>query len=69
MVKMNESSEIFLKKNIPEALKCQTANGVLDLLYDFIEANGYAAPDYEDYNDMGRAAQKVYDDVYLSNND
>ena len=69
MVKMQESSKMFLEKNIPEALKCQTVHGVLDLLYDFIENNGFAAPDYEDYNDIGSAAQKVYDDVYLSNCD
>lgn len=69
MVKMGKCSEAFLKAHLPRALQCTTVNGVLDLLYDFIEENGFAPPHYEDYNDLGREAQKVYDDIYLSNLD
>ena len=67
MVKMEKFSEEFLQKHLPKALKCATPNGVLDLLYDFIEEKGFAPPHYEDYNDLGREAQRVYDDIYLSN--
>ncbi len=69
MVKMEKFSEEFLKKYLPEALNCTTTNGVLDLLYDFIDEKGFAPPHYDEYNNLGREAQKVYDDIYLSNKD
>ena len=31
------------------------------------EEKGYEPPHYHDYNDFGREAQRVYDDLYLSN--
>lgn len=67
MIKMSKESKLFLKKYIPQVLSATEVNGVLDVLYDFIDENGFAPPEYESYNDLGREAQKVYDDVYLSN--
>lgn len=67
MLKMKESSKQFLEKNLPEALKCEKLNDALRLLYDLIDEKGFAPPIYEDYNDFGREAQRVYDDLYLSN--
>lgn len=67
MLKMTNSSKQFLEKNLPAALKCDNKTDALDLLYDLIEERGFEPPHYEEYNDFGRLAQKVYDDLYLSN--
>ena len=67
MVKMSEHSRTFLRKYIPEALGCEAVNDVLDQIYEFIDLEGFAPPHYDSYNDLGREAQRVYDDLYLSN--
>ena len=67
MLKMAEESKCFLEQNLPEALEKEDCNDALDLLFDLIEEKGYAPPHYYDYNDFGRQAQRVYDDLYLSN--
>ena len=67
MLKMTENSKIFLEKYLPEALEKERPGDALRLLYDLIDEKGFAPPHYYDYNDFGRAAQKVYDDLYLSN--
>ena len=64
---MQESSMRFLEKYLPVALSAQHVNDALDPLYDLIEEKGFAPPHYQDYNDFGREAQRVYDDLYLSN--
>lgn len=67
MLNMTDASKAFLEKNLPVALKAETLNDALDALYDLIEEKGFAPPHYQDYNDFGREAQKVYDDLYFSN--
>lgn len=67
MLNMLTASRQFLEKNLPEALETEQINIVLRLLYDLIDEKGFAPPDYEEYNDFGREAQRVYDDLYLSN--
>lgn len=67
MVKMQDSSKAFLKKNAPAVLEKNTSRDALIELGKFINHFGFSPPEYEDYNDLGREAQKVYDDIYLSN--
>ncbi len=67
MFKMKESSRAFLEKNLPEILKEDNLREALILLFDLIEEKGFAPPHYQDYNDFGREAQKVYDDLYYNN--
>jgi hypothetical protein len=67
MVKMTDTSYEFLKKHLPQALETDDIGDVLILLYRLIDDEGFAPPRYEDYNDFGREAQRVYDDLYLSN--
>lgn len=67
MLNMRTESRLFLEKNLPEALRTETINGALDLLYDLIDEKGFGPPHYDEYNDFGREAQRVYDDLYLSN--
>lgn len=67
MVKMSEKSKEFLTAHIPAALRDEKLNDVLDKIDDLIDDKGFAPPDYHDYNDFGREAQRVRDDIYLSN--
>lgn len=67
VLKMKESSRVFLEKYLPEALEMKTRREVLESLYMLIDEEGFAPPEYENYNDFGREAQRVYDDLYLSN--
>lgn len=67
MLNMSDESRQFLQENLPKALEAENVNDALDLLFDLIEEKGFAPPDYEWYNDFGREAQRVYDDLYLSN--
>lgn len=66
-INMTPVSKMFLEKNLPEALEQTTLRDALDLLYDLIDEKGFAPPHYHDYNDFGREAQKVYDDLFYSN--
>lgn len=66
MLKMSEESRSFLELNLPELLTDIKIRDALDLLYDLIEEKGFAPPHYDEYNDFGREAQRVYDDLYLS---
>lgn len=67
VLQMSDASRQFLQKNLPEALNAKTLTDALDLLFDLIEEKGFAPPEFEWYNDFGREAQQVYDDLYLSN--
>lgn len=67
MLKMTEQSKIFLSRHLPGAFESNNIGEVLDLLYDLIDEKGFAPPHYDEYNDFGREAQQVYDDLYLNN--
>ena len=67
MLNMNEQSRLFLEKHLPDALGAPTLREALHLLYVWIDENGFAPPHYDEYNDLGREAQKVYDDLYDNN--
>ena len=67
MVNMSQKSRDFLAENLPEALQANTARDCLDFLYKLIDRKGFAPPDYDEYNDFGREAQRVYDDLYYNN--
>ena len=67
MLNMNEQSRLFLEKHLPEILTSEDIASSLDLLDDWINENGFAPPHYDEYNDLGDAAQRVYDDLYCNN--
>lgn len=64
---MTNESKAFLKKHLPSALDADSISDALDMLSDVIDEKGFAPPHYDEYNDFGREAQRVYDDLYLSN--
>lgn len=73
MLKLEDSDIQFIKANMSEEIqeKIFSAETRRQLLHEFYvwidmceecwEANG------EDYSDLGRAAQRVYDNIYLNN--
>ena len=65
--KASEQSISFLKQKTPEVLDAPNYKEALILLFIWIIDNGFAPPKYWDYNDLGREAQKVYDDIYFLN--
>lgn len=67
MLLMSEESKEFLQKHLPNLLDEDSVNGVLDPLGDFIDEKGFAPPNYDTYNDLGREAQRVHDDIYYQN--
>ena len=64
---MSEHSELFLKKHLPIVIGSKNKTDVLDPLYELIDEKGFAPPHYDSYNDFGREAQKVYDDIFYNN--
>lgn len=70
MLKFTENDIKFIKEhfdNPDEIFAMEELNDVLDTLFDWIEEHGYEPPRYYDYNDIGRAAQTVYDTVLINN--
>ncbi len=67
MLSMSNESRAFLRANCSAALEAGTLKDALRILYEDIEEKGFGGPRSEEYNDYGRVAQKVYDDLYLSN--
>ena len=70
MLKFTEEDRSFIQKYFDNAnvlLNAEKLDDVLDPLYDLIDAKGFAPPDYEQYNDFGREAQKIYDSIYYNN--
>ena len=65
-MRMTKESRKFLERNLPNALRTENLGEVLHMLYDWIDNYGFAPPHYDEYNDLGREAQRVYDDIYLS---
>lgn len=65
-----ENDKKFIKEhfsNAEELLSLSDVRDVLHAISDWIDENGFAPPDYCDYNDLGRKAQRVYDRIYLNN--
>lgn len=67
MLSMTKESKAFLESHLPAALRTESRREALILLYDLIDEKGFAPPHFDEYNDFGREAQRVYDDLYLSN--
>lgn len=60
----------FIRENIPDAASLMddtNADAILRQIYRFIERHGFAPPNYDEYNAIGRKAQGVYDRIYEAN--
>ena len=65
--KLSEQSKKFLEENLPEIFTAPSLDEALRMLYDLIDEKGFEPPSFEEYNDFGRQAQAVYDDIYQNN--
>lgn len=66
MLNLRDSDIEFIKKNMGEDsvfLTTDNAGEFLDKLYDWIDIFGFDETG-ENYNDLGRSAQHIYDYVY-----
>lgn len=52
------SDELFIETDVRK---------VLDAISDLIDEKGFEPPEYYDYNDFGRKAQKVHDNIFENN--
>lgn len=68
MLNLRDIDIEFIRKNMGEdsaLLKTDDVNCFLELLYEWIDYNGF--DEYgENYNDLGRSAQRIYDYVYVN---
>lgn len=67
---LTEADKNFIKNNLSDSeqlLLATDVNDVLDAIFDWIAVNGFEPPDYYDYNNAGREAQKVYDRIFRNN--
>lgn len=65
MINVSKEDREFIIKNLKNGeklLESNDINDILDPLGDLIDDKGFYG---YDYNDFGRKAQKVYDNVYL----
>lgn len=65
MVIVSKEARAFLEQHLPQALTAEKVNDILDLLYDLIMYQGFITWE-EGYNDFGREAQKIYNDIYAN---
>lgn len=68
MLNLRKSDIEFIENNIGNdsiLLRTNKVNEFLDSLYDWIDLNGFDETG-ENYNDLGREAQKIYDYVYAN---
>ena len=67
---IREEDKKYITTNIPEAVNFISQDNLdmtLRVIYKFIDRKGFAAPDYEDYNEIGRKVQRIYDHIYEDN--
>jgi hypothetical protein len=63
---MSSEAKTFLEKHLPEVLQ-EERPVILERLYDLIDEKGFVPPNFHEYNEFGREAQKIYDDIYWNN--
>lgn len=73
MLKFNNNDIEFIKNNLPIEsqeiiFSTEELNTTLDILSEWIDLNEKCWEENgEDYSDLGRQAQRVYDSIYLNN--
>lgn len=63
MINMSSEAKSFLEKHLPDVLR-EERPVILERLYNLIDEKGFAPPNFHEYNEFGREAQKIYDDIY-----
>ncbi|MEG1835650.1 MAG: hypothetical protein RR229_05940 [Oscillospiraceae bacterium] len=72
MPTLTQTDKDFINKNLPKDLaekifNAKEVNDILSVLNFWLNRNGDCwASNGEDYNDLGRETQRVYDNIYLN---
>lgn len=64
---ISDKDRIFLLEHINNAaalIEADNINGLLAEIDLFIAIKGYGPPNYEELNDIGRQAERIYDRIY-----
>lgn len=64
---ISDKDKAFLLKHIATAaalIESDDVTGLLDEIDVFITEKGYAPPDYQELNDIGREAERILDRIY-----
>lgn len=69
-MKIEDKDKQFLIENIDKAAELIEADDVeslLDEIDGFMTEKGYAPPDYQELNEIGREAERILDRIYHNN--
>lgn len=69
-MKIEDKDKQFLVENIDKAVELIEADDVeslLDEIDGFMTEKGYAPPDYQELNEIGREAERILDRIYYNN--
>lgn len=69
-MKIEDKDKQFLIENIDKAAELIEADDVeslLDEIDGFMTEKGYAPPDYQELNEIGREAERILDRIYYNN--
>lgn len=69
-MKIEEKDKQFLIENIKAArtlIEADDVDGLLEEIDGFMTEKGYGPPDYDELNETGRRAERVYDRIYYNN--
>jgi hypothetical protein len=69
-MKIEDKDKQFLIENIDKAAELIEADDVeslLDEIDGFMSEKGYAPPDYQELNEIGREAERILDRIYYNN--
>ena len=69
-MKIDEKDKQFLIENIEAAqalIEGDDMDRLLEEIVRFMTKEGYAPPDYDELNETGREAERVYDRIYYNN--
>ena len=64
---LNEEDIEFLIENIEaaqELIDAEDVDGLLEEIDAFMTERGYMPPAYDELNDLGRRAERIYDRIY-----
>ena len=67
---LNEEDIEFLIENIEaaqELIDAEDVDGLLEEIDAFMTERGYMPPAYDELNDLGRRAERIYDRIYYQN--
>jgi len=69
-MKIEDKDKQFLIENIDKAaefIEADDVESLLDEIDGFMTEKGYAPPDYQELNEIGREAERILDRIYYNN--